>query len=162
MSVTHKNSIGKIVSYFAAITKVPFTVDDTTFSPRPLELSDSLAKAFTCPPSCGACCQKFSLEYIDGENMPGGARERVIDFDRRRIRVWSDLQSSNRSDRCKYLSPVNGRCDIYGQHPFTCEFELVRVYSGSIRNYNSIGVGQFGRSWQLTSTTLLVIASAGL
>lgn len=149
MSVSHINSIKKIAGYFEAVTKSPFTSNGAVIMPKPLEVSDSLASGYVCPDSCGACCQKFTLDYIDGEETPEGVRERSVEFNGKQVRVWTDLQRENRSDRCQHLSTIGGRCLIHSVRPFTCDFELIRVYMGNIRNYNKIGIGEFGRSWKL-------------
>ncbi len=153
MSFTNKDSIGKIVGYFKAVTKVPFTYKGKTVAPLPLEVLPSLAKGFDCPDNCGACCcDKFTLDYIDGdgEGVPDGLKKREVRFNGKKLIVLSDQQLRNWSDRCKYLLPENARCDIHGVHPFTCAIELVRVRKADIRNYNTIGVMEFGRSWQLS------------
>lgn len=152
MSFTHKDSIGKIVGYFAAVTKVTFTYKGKTIAPLPLEVLPSLAKGFNCPDNCGACCRdKFTLDYIDGdgEGVPDGLKRREVQFNGKKLIVFSDQQLRNWSDRCKYLLPENSRCDIHGVHPFTCAIELIRVRKADIRNYNTIGVMEFGRGWQL-------------
>ncbi|GEM_PF-1932206 len=151
MSVSHTDSIDKIVDYFATITKVPFSYAGRTYEPTLLKVSESLANGYTCPSNCGACCQRFSLDYIEGEKeRPGGLSSRNVEFDGRTVEIWSDMQADISDDRCQYLSQTDARCQVHGKHPFTCDFELVRVYMKTIRNFNQIGVGKFGRSWQLT------------
>jgi len=151
MSVAHPNSVEKIIfKYFAAITKVPFTSNGVTVNPKPLIVSSTLARGYTCPPDCGACCPKFTLDYIEGEPTPEGVQERFFEFNGNRIKVWSDLQTLNVGTHCRHVSAIDARCAIHSVRPFSCDFELVRTYMGTVAPKNRIGVGKFGRSWNLT------------
>jgi hypothetical protein len=149
MSVTHPNSVDKIVKYFRAISKVPFTTANEKHHPRPLVVSAHLARGYTCPAGCGACCTVFSLDYLPYEEKPEGVRERVFEFNKRKIFVFTDFQSGNRRKHCKHLDE-NARCAIHPIRPFSCDFELIRTYVGPKQPTSRIGVADFGRKWNMT------------
>lgn len=151
MSVANPDSVEKVVTrYFAAITKVPFTYGKIEITPKPLVVSSTLARGYTCPPDCGACCPKFTLDYIDNEEKPDGVEERSVTFNGNNITVWSDQQKLNTGTHCQHVSSVDARCAIHSVRPFSCDFELVRAYIGLTNPKNRIGLGKFGRSWNLT------------
>ncbi len=141
----NSDSIDKIVTkYFAALTWSPFSYKKKTYKPKLLKVSPLLLRDYTCPPQCGGCCFKFTLDYIPGEDMPKGVQKRTIEFDGRGVDVWSDLQVGNTGSRCRHLL-VDGRCGIYPKRPFSCDFELIRVLEGP----DSFLLTQklFGRGW---------------
>jgi Fe-S-cluster containining protein len=149
MKVACTNSIEKIIKwYFAGITKTEFVWKNITVVPKPLKLYPSLAYEHVCPENCGACCGKFSLDYINGERDLTGLQERIIHFNGQQIRIWRDEQCGG--ERCKYLRMENGRCDIHGAHPFSCDFECLRFEVGQVSNYNKLEQSHYGRTWQLT------------
>jgi Fe-S-cluster containining protein len=151
MSVAHPDSVEKVIlKYFASITKVSFTVGNTVVTPRPLIVSWTLARGYECPQDCGACCPKFTLDYIPEENKPDSAKERLVEFNGKQIQVFSDIQMENNGTHCKYVSMPGARCAIHPVRPFSCDFELVRFYMGTTTPNNRIGLGPFGRSWNLT------------
>jgi Fe-S-cluster containining protein len=125
--VPHVDSVDKIITrYFACVTAEPFTYKDVTYNPRPLHLSPKLIRSYTCPSHCGACCSRFSLDYIESEKRPKGLTKREVEFNGRVVPVWSDMQDDHDSHHCRNLRMSDGRCDIHGKHPFSCDFELVR------------------------------------
>jgi hypothetical protein len=149
MSVTHPDSVEKVVKYFQVVAKVPFTSGNLTYHPRPLMVSAHLARGYECPTGCGACCPVFSLDYLPSEDKPEGVRERVFEFNRRKILVYTDFQSGNPSKHCRHLSK-DARCAIHPVRPFSCDFELIRTYLGPKLPASRIAVARFGRDWNLT------------
>lgn len=145
MAVTRKDSVTKIVDYFAAITKVPFTYKNRTAEPTLLKIYPSIASGYTCPPDCGACCEKFTLDYIEGEETPDGVEERDVKFNGNQIKIMTDKQADNGTAFCKHVRLEDARCKIHGTHPFSCDFELIRVYKPNISNHYSIRVAEYGR-----------------
>jgi hypothetical protein len=149
--VVHKDSVDKTVKKcFRAITKLPFKVKGATIQPCPLEVSALLARGYICKKRCGACCPKFSLDYLPSEDKPEGVTERFFEFNGRKIPVYSDFQKDNTGKHCKHVSSRNARCRIYPIRPFSCDFELVRCYVRPNMPSNKIAVAPFGRAWNLT------------
>ncbi|MGO9378501.1 MAG: hypothetical protein ACLP29_08095 [Dissulfurispiraceae bacterium] len=152
--VRHQDSVEKIIErYFSAITRVPFEVMGVTIEPTPLYVSHLLGRGYTCfeHKNCGACCQKFTLDYIPGEGMPEGLTKRPFEFNSQTIDVFSDLQNENSGYYCKHLRLSDGLCGIHGSHPFSCIFELIRPIdeTGSIGRHR-MAVAQYGRSFNMT------------
>lgn len=149
-----RDSTDKIVSsYFAAVTKVPFTFRGKSYEVEPLRVSPLLFRGFTCPPNCGGCCPTFTLDYLPEplEDHPYPLTRRDLDFDGRVVTVWSDMQEDNKTSRCHNLNHEDGRCGIHGRQPFSCDFELTRVIHQAGRGWNLL-TKSFGRSWAMKRT----------
>ena len=122
----YPDSLHKIVKYFAATTEEEFTFNGYRFIPHPLHVSPSVVRDVKCPPDCGACCSKFSLDYLPSERHPEGVAPRATEpFNGEQIVIYSDLQR-HQDHFCRHVNPVDGRCGIYPRRPFTCDFELIR------------------------------------
>jgi hypothetical protein len=133
---------------------VPFTYKGKTYDPKPLQVSPLLLRGYTCPPGCGGCCFKFTLDYLPTENSKGlfNMEKRVVDFDGRKVIVWTDSQADNETSRCRHLL-TNGRCGIHGRHPFTCDFELIRTLAFESQTRPHILTAKlFGRGWSYPRT----------
>lgn len=142
------DSVSKIITrYFAAVTRVPFTYDAKKYEPKRLKVSPLLLRGYTCPPSCGGCCFKFSLDYLPSEAHPEEVSERLIEFNGQQIKILSDHQPRNDGTRCRYLM-INGRCGIYPTRPFTCDFELIRTLAFTDDDRPHVLTQKlFGRGW---------------
>lgn len=145
----NSDSVSKIVGrYFAATTRVPFSYGGREYLPRPLSVGPLLLRGYTCPAGCGACCLKFSLDYLPDEPRPKGLAPRAVEFDGREVVVYSDLQPENSSNNCKHLSPEDGRCGVYEVRPFSCDFELIRTLEYDDRP-NVLTQRLYGRGWNM-------------
>lgn len=121
------DSIDKIIcTYLAAVTNEAFEFKGESYFPKTLHVSPLILRGFGCPPNCGGCCPRFSLDYLPTDRRPDNTTARRICIGAQTIEIYSDLQSSNRSDRCRYLNSNDGRCEIYSSRPFSCDFELIR------------------------------------
>jgi len=145
------DSIEKIVTrYFATLTREPFTFNGKRYDPKPLKVSPLLLRDYTCPPGCGGCCFKFTLDYLPSEDKPPGATKRYVEFDGRQVEIWTDSQEANDTGRCQHLQRETGRCGIYTVRPFTCDFELIRTLQPVEPNSprpNILTQKLFGRGW---------------
>ena len=144
------DSVEKIVTrYFATLTRVPFEYQGKVYRPKILKVSPLLLRGFTCPPMCGGCCPKFTLDYLPGEDMPSsGVSERVIQFNGKEVKVWTDPQLANDTKKCRHLQFIDGRCGIYLKRPFSCDFELIRtLQSEDPQRENVLTQKLFGRGW---------------
>jgi hypothetical protein len=125
-----RDSLNKIVTiYFALLTTEPFEWRGETYHPRDVTVSPLILRGYTCPPGCGGCCNRFSLDYIVPDTVPEGhpLTKGVIEFDGRDVEVWSDMQKDHDDHHCRNLNKKNGRCEIHGFQPFSCDFELLRA-----------------------------------
>ncbi len=155
--MSFNDSVDKIVGYFGAVTRVPFSYKGKDYEPHPLIVSPLLFRGFTCPASCGGCCSRFSLDYLPSEAKPDGASARTVGFRTsgkdRSIEIFSDLQATG--DRfCGNLNRENGRCNIYEVRPFSCDFELMRFLvsvKGDRPNYLTQKL--YGRGWAMMKIT---------
>jgi Fe-S-cluster containining protein len=143
------DSVDKIITrYFAIVTKENFTYKNKNYSPKTLIISPLLFRGYTCPPNCGGCCPRFSLDYLPSEKRPKEVTKRIIEFNEKEILIFSDLQLSNNDYHCKYVDKSNGRCKIHTHNPFSCDFELIRPLIFEKRA-NILTQKLFGRGWQL-------------
>lgn len=149
------DSLEKIVtSYFAKLTAESFTYKDVTYEPKRLRVSPGLLRGFTCPPMCGGCCPKFSLDYLPEEEHPYELETREVEFSGRAVTVHSDLQRENKGLKCKNLRVEDGRCGIHGRQPFSCDFELIRTFTTESPDQpNRLSTQLFGRGWAMTTVT---------
>jgi hypothetical protein len=106
-----------------------------------------LFRGYTCPPGCGGCCPRFSLDYLPWESPPIDVRPRIIEIDGRRVTVLSDLQIDHRNYHCRHLDQSTGRCKIYDFRPFSCDFELIRFIQQQGRTL--LLQKLFGRGWAM-------------
>src|SRR5687767_9323926 len=99
------DSVDKIVTrYFATVAREPFTYKGKEFQPKPLKVSPLLLRDYTCPPMCGGCCFKFTLDYLPTEKTPRLAKRRWVEFNGRQVEIWTDTQEDNSGVRCRHLT----------------------------------------------------------
>lgn len=142
-----RDSVDKVVtSYFACLTREPFTYKGVDYTPKPLHVSPLLLRGFTCPPGCGGCCPRFSLDYIPSEERPTNTVKRIVEFNGHDLPLYSDLQEDHDDHHCRNLNKENGRCGIYLVRPFSCDFELIRcLHFADDSHPNTITQKLFGR-----------------
>lgn len=151
---TNPDSINKIVSvYFACMTNTELEYKGEVIKPKMLRVSPLLLRDFTCPPFCGGCCPKFTLDYIPGEPMPETVEERYVTVNGEDILIYSDMQEDNKNPdmKCKNLNRHDGRCGIYLHRPFSCDFELIRFMQSQSESNprNQLVQRKFGRGWMM-------------
>lgn len=128
----HVDSVDKVIdTYFALVTTRSFSYKGKSHQPRQLKVSPSLFDVYQCPAYCGGCCFKFSLDYLPDEPRPYRLKARGIEFDGRIITVLSDLQRDNDGKMCRNLRQSDGRCEIHGEHPFSCDFEVIKFFTSN-------------------------------
>lgn len=147
------NSLDKIVfSYLAAVCKESFTYKkeltgkEFQVHPKPLQISPQIFRGFICPPDCGGCCPRFSLEYLPSEVKPQDCVEYEVYINDRSIALYHDPQDYHDDHHCRHLDKENARCLIHPTRPFHCDFELIRVFIS--KNKNRLNQQMFGRGWQ--------------
>lgn len=139
-----------VTTYFAAVCSEAFTYKDTKYEPKPLHVSSNLLRGYTCPPGCGGCCPTFSLDYLPTEKHPYDLLTRSVQISGTTIPLYSDEQLSNQDSRCHNLDKATGRCGIHGAHPFSCDFELIRVIHR--KEFATLTTMLFTRGWAMKLT----------
>lgn len=160
------DSIDKIVTaYFQVVASESFTYKKKTYTPKDIYVSPGIFRGYTCPPGCGGCCHRFSLDYLPSEVPPAWGHHskeahqihqlidrmapRSVKFNDREVLIFSDTQADRNDHHCINLDHDTGRCLIHGSHPFTCDFELLRfsITTDPLRA-NMINQRLYGRGWQ--------------
>lgn len=150
-----QDSVEKIIQrYFATVTIRAFRFKGLLYKPKVLKVSPLLLRDYTCPPGCGGCCFKFSLDYLPSEDKPPGTKKRTVVFNGKDVEIWTDWQEGNPGVRCTHLIEQSGRCGIYPVRPFTCDFELIRTLQGVSEGNveNRLTQKLFGRGWSYPRT----------
>lgn len=146
------DSVDKIItSYVNVVNTEPFTYNNCNFIVKPLHVSPLLLRDTICPAHCGACCSKFSLDWIPSEKRPDSSLivERYITINNKEKLMYSIIQppAKNASEyHCMFVNP-EGRCMIHGVHPFSCDFELIRPMHHAHKNL--LLTKLYGRCWNL-------------
>lgn len=149
---THVDSVDKIVTrYFACMTKEDFEYKGVIYKAKPLAVSPLLLRDYTCPAMCGACCPRFSLDYLPSERPEWSTiKMRKVWFNGQQIQIWSDMQRDHTNHFCRHLKKVEGRCGIYEHRPFSCDFELIRTLAYSNPGQPNILTQKlYGRKWNM-------------
>jgi Fe-S-cluster containining protein len=148
------DSIDKIVkTYFSVVTDEEFVYKGKIYIPKPFFISSLLLRGYTCPPNCGGCCPRFSLDYLPTEIFPTGTVKRQIDFNGKKIAIISDMQRDHNNHHCRHLNMTDGRCAIHDERPFSCDFELIRfLHIGNKYPYSNITQMLFTRGWNMLRT----------
>jgi Fe-S-cluster containining protein len=146
------DSVDKIVySYFRACVKRPFEYRGRVVEPTPgLVVSRKLFRTLECVEKCGACCPRFSLDYLPTETE--AIRElklspREVVMNGKKLLIYSDLQQDNMDYHCRHLNKENGRCMIHRLRPFSCDFEILRFINTAKRSY--LMTRPYGRAWNM-------------
>ena len=153
----HTDSVDKIITrYFSVVTTESFIYKGKTYQPKAVRVSCKMfVRRRVCVAKCGACCPRFSLDWIPAEfeKVPEQHRNRIsvrnIDFDNRQVQIHSDLQNDHKDHFCHNLNRESGMCGIHGFHPFSCDFEPIRFYEFKDQA-NRIDHRPFGRAWKMT------------
>lgn len=143
-----RDSIDKIInSYLAAVCRRGFTYRGRRYDPKRLVISPLIFRDFTCPANCGACCLHFTLDYLPDEEHPYELISRKVEVSGRSVEIMTDAQDDHSEHFCRNLDRSTGRCHIYGRHPFSCDFELLRF----IHTDSSATAMQklYGRGWNM-------------
>lgn len=153
--MVYTDTLDKIVlTYMAAVTRVPFEYKGQQVEPKRLVVSPMLFRDYTCPPMCGGCCVRFSLVYLPSEPRPeselpdwmeGQFRKRWVRLNGQRRLLWEDPQTDHNDHFCRHLDRSDGRCGIHGRHPFSCDFELLRVLA--FDDHHVLLTKLYGRGW---------------
>jgi hypothetical protein len=147
--MTMKDSLDKIITtYFATVTEVPFTYKGKTYEPKLVSISPMIYRDFICHFKCGACCSRFSLDYLPSEKKPYDLKKRKVEFNGNQITIWSDIQIDHDGHFCRNLNQQDGLCGIHGVHPFSCDFEILRFFHFKDRP-DAIRTSLYGRGWQM-------------
>lgn len=150
--MVNRGTLDKVIGlYFACVATEPFTYRGKQYKPRGLTVSPLIFRGFTCPANCGACCGRFSLDYLPEEDLPNiPLQERYIDFNGKKVQVVSDTQEDHENHSCRNLNQENGRCGIHGRQPFSCDFELIRFFEfKNQEKNNSVTQKLYGRGWNM-------------
>lgn len=151
------DSLEKIfTAYFACMAIEPFTYrlgrTEKRIHSRALNVSPLLFRGLDCPPMCGGCCGRHTLDWLPLEKYPEpiegmpNAEPRLIEFNGRQRTVMT-IKPFEGPGRCMHLNLDNGRCNIHEVNPLSCSFEIMRfLVSDEKANFL---VRHYGRGWNM-------------
>ena len=148
------DSVDKIVTtYINGVAKDPFSYKGAMYGGKSITVSPLILRGYTCPPMCGGCCPRFSLDYIPSEQQPYALPSRSVIVNGKTAQMYSDMQTDHKDHFCRNLDKQTGRCMIHAApdsqghtgQPFSCDFELIRFLHGEDKV--TIMSRLFGRGW---------------
>lgn len=151
--------------YFSVISNKEFTYKGDLYKPKFLMVSPLLCRSVDCFENCGACCLcgslKSSLDYLPSEKPKSvdriERREVIINHGAGDIKVemFSDFQLGwDIGGSCSYLRMTDGRCNIYQERPFNCDFALIMTSrSSNPKRPHRMLTRHFGRHWCMKRVT---------
>ena len=143
-----RDSVDKVISvYLASVCAERFSYKGIEYFPKTIVVSPKLFRGFTCPNKCGGCCPKFTLDYLPQEKSATNLLLRNIVVSDAEFELYSDLQMDNKDRHCRFLGKKTGRCDIYLERPFSCDFELIRFIS--YQDKVILTQKLYGRGWAM-------------
>ncbi len=127
MLVERYDTVDRIISnIIIPISREAVTYKGTTYEPRKLRISPSIFRSLQCPEMCGGCCWKsVTLDWFPHETAHENAAERSVTVNDKDYTFLS-IVSENTDAPCQFLDE-KGRCKIYTQRPFLCDFSFIRV-----------------------------------
>jgi len=152
------DSFDKIVSYIQVVAKDSFEFNSEVIKPpKRLFISKTFFRDFNCVEKCGACCPKFSLDYLNGTDRAelrlnknsNNLEERIVKLNGKEVKIYSDMQKGNDDFFCRHLDKETGRCKIHGIHPFSCDFEIRKLLFFPSKNRALIMKKTFPRGWAM-------------
>jgi Fe-S-cluster containining protein len=151
---TRVDSLDKIIpAYFGAVTEEPFEFHQKLYPVTQLYVSPKLLRGFLCKEHCGACCGRYSIDFLPHETPPENAVERQVEFNGRSVTVISDMQEDFDSHFCRYVSTETGRCSIHDDHALGCDFELIRVIHKKKLFRYEMSTCLYTRGWNMARPT---------
>jgi len=150
----HSDTLDKVFgTYFALVCAEPFTYKGRKYEPSGLQVSPMIFRELDCPANCGACCYKFTLDYLPHEPRPMNhhMEERLVSVSGKVYKVVSDLQDDRKGKHfCRHVKQEDGRCSVHGWHPFSCDFEVLRFLTRKEGSLNVLTNMCFTRGWKMT------------
>ena len=144
MQVKFSDSMDKLGEYFERLEVDRYNV----------YLSPTFFRTLNCPSNCGACCLKFSLDYIT-EKVQKKLKVTYPEIYREHFRfrkyndrfILSDLQEDNFDHHCQFLDE-NARCKIHSTNPLSCRVEPIKFKL--VKNRVYISKSFYRNSWRMT------------
>lgn len=127
MHVERYDTVDRIISNIVVpIAKEPVSYKGQTFHPKKLRISSSIFNSLECPEGCGGCCwRSVTLDWFPHEKHHPEAIDRSVEVNG--TEFWfKSLISDDPLQPCRFLNGI-GRCNIYEQRPFLCDFSFIRI-----------------------------------
>jgi Fe-S-cluster containining protein len=127
MQVERYDTVDRIISNIVIpISREPVNYKGVVYQPKKLRISASIFNSLICPENCGGCCwRSVTLDWFPHENAHPAAVARTVEVNGRSFGILS-LVSEDPLKPCQFLDGI-GRCKIYNQRPFLCDFSFIRI-----------------------------------
>lgn len=150
--MNNPDSTDRIVSYFHALSRVPFSYKGQTYHPYDrLVVSNKVFRSYSCPSGCGACCMAVSLVWDDApSDLSDRVEQHWFTIGDTSLPFWQYKQQGSGGRFCDFLNQSDGRCGVYSNRPLPCRFELFKFVHGVSSSTARAMVKLPGRNWALT------------
>lgn len=141
------DSLRKIFEcYIIPLIKEPIKYKNNIYKPLDkIIISPTIFRKIICKENCGACCLKYTMDFLPNEEKPQIKLTKRI-FENKEI--FTFYSSDKNKIYCDLLDIKTGLCAIHYCKPFSCDFELLRF-----KQFNKkivyIGNYQYGRAWNM-------------
>lgn len=151
------DSLEKIfTAYFASMAIEPFTYKlgrvAKTIESKALNVSPLIFRGLDCPPMCGGCCGRHTLDWLPHEAAPGDVNGhaapefRSVEFNGSAV-LMRTIKPYDGPGRCMHLNKDDGRCNIHTVNPLSCSFEILRFLVSDAKA--NLLVRTYGRGWNM-------------
>lgn len=116
---------------------------------QPLEkiiISPTIFRKIICKEKCGACCLKYTMDFLPSEQKPKIKLTKRI-FENKEI--FTFYSSDKNKIYCDLLDTKTGLCTIHFLKPFSCDFEMIRFKYFKSKKTVYIGNYQYRRAWNM-------------
>lgn len=143
-----KDSLEKIFeSYILPIVRVPTKYKNKVYEPLDkIIISHLIFKEIKCVKNCGACCLKYSMDFLPKEKKPDIELSKRV-FENKEVYTFKENGKNERY--CDLMDIKSGLCSIHDLKPFSCDFEMVRFKTYKKDKTVYIGNYPYGRAWNM-------------
>ena len=142
------DSLRKIFEcYIIPLIKKSITYRNKVYKPLDkIIISPTIFRKIICNKNCGACCLKYTMDFLPHERKPKIKLTKRI-FENKEIHTF--YSSDKNKIYCDLLDTKTGLCSIHSLKPFSCDFEFVRFKYFKSKNCVYIGNYTYGRAWNM-------------
>lgn len=142
------DSLRKIFEcYIIPLIKKPIFYRNKVYKPLDkIIVSSTIFREIICKKNCGACCLKYTMDFLPSEQKPKIKLTQRIFEDKE---IFTFYSSDKNKIYCDLLDTKTGLCTIHSLKPFSCDFECIRFKYFKSKKVCMIGNYLYGRGWNM-------------